>query len=124
MSKLTTIEKINFEKLFGMETGYVIDFSNRTFGEFILENVSIDIFQPKYAYMSGSKANRLRAFWSKEDNLLVGKLLLLLLEYWKLRKNLNNQLITLSENDLYEKCVVIAGNIFNNNPSKNSNHQG
>ncbi|MFZ3080969.1 MAG: hypothetical protein WA109_14925 [Bellilinea sp.] len=123
MPKLTTFEKLSFEKLFGMETGYVIDFSNRTFGEFILENVGIDIFQLKYAYTSGSKANRLRAFWSKEDNLLVGKLLLRLLEYWKIRKNLNNQIITLSEKDLYEKCVIVAENLLNNNPNKNSNHQ-
>ncbi len=35
MSDLTSIEKLKLEKLFDMESGYVLDFSNRTFGNFI-----------------------------------------------------------------------------------------
>ena len=62
MSDLSTSDKMKLEKIFGMGSGYVLDFSNRTFGEFILENVGIDIFLSKYDYMSGSKANRLGAF--------------------------------------------------------------
>ena len=31
---------------FNMETVYVLDFSNRTFSEFMHENVGIDIYQP------------------------------------------------------------------------------
>ncbi|MBN1516195.1 hypothetical protein JXA32_06465 [Candidatus Sumerlaeota bacterium] len=86
MSKLKTIEKIKFEKLFGMESGYVLDFSNFTFQEFVLENVNIDIYAEKYNFRSGSKANRLRAFWEKESYSVVATLNKALLEYWKTLK--------------------------------------
>jgi hypothetical protein len=62
MSNLKSIEKLKIEKFFGMESGYVIDFSNNSFQEFILENLNIDIYDEKYNYNSGSKANRLRGF--------------------------------------------------------------
>lgn len=83
MANLTFLEKNNLEKLFGMGSGYVLDFSNRTFEEFVADCTGRDIFDQKYAYGSGSKANRLRAFWSKEPNHVVGKLLSGLLEYCK-----------------------------------------
>jgi len=43
MSDLTSIEKIKLEKLLEMGNGYVLDFSNITFQEFVLENLNIDI---------------------------------------------------------------------------------
>ena len=43
MSDLSSIEKLKLEKLFGMGGGYVLDFSNRTFQEFILDNIRINI---------------------------------------------------------------------------------
>ena len=54
MADLSSIEKLKIEKLFDMGTGYVIDFSNRTFSEFILENMGIEIYDSKYDYASGS----------------------------------------------------------------------
>ncbi len=81
MSDLTVSEKRTLEQLLGMESGYVLDFTDRTFDEFIQENTGRDIRDARYDYRSGSKANRLRAFWSKEDNALVGKLLSALLDY-------------------------------------------
>jgi len=119
MSDLSTSDKMKLEKIFGMGSGYVLDFSNRTFGEFILENVGIDIFLSKYDYMSGSKANRLRAFWQKEGNIIVGKLLGEILNYWKLQKDLNNQLITLSEKALFDDCILIAERLTQNKPNQN-----
>ena len=71
-----------------MKGGYVLNFSNTTFQEFILENINIDIYNEKYNYASGSKANRLRAFWINEENRLVGKLLTSLLSYWKAQKKI------------------------------------
>lgn len=117
MSDLTSIEKLKFEKLFGMGSGYVLDFSNRTFREFILENAGIDIFQSKYEYASNSKANRLRAFWNKEGNSIVGKLLLNLLEIMKVQRQLNNQMMTLSEIELFDECRVIANRLLQNTPA-------
>ena len=75
MSDITNIEKRNFEKLFDMPSGYVLDFSNRTFEEFVIDSTGLSIFDEKYNQASGSKANRLRAFWSLEPNDVVAKLL-------------------------------------------------
>ena len=47
MSSLKNFEKQKFEKLFAMESGYVLLFSNRTFAEFF-EDLGIDISQEKY----------------------------------------------------------------------------
>lgn len=75
MSSLTAIEKRAFERLFGMGSGYVLGFSNRTFQEFFLDVVGRDIYDSKYDYASGSKANRLRAFWTLEPDHRVANVL-------------------------------------------------
>lgn len=64
-----------------MGSGYVLDFSNRTFAEFILDSTGRDIYISKYDYGSGSKANRLRGFWNEEPNGVVAKLIGDLLDY-------------------------------------------
>ena len=56
MSDLTSSEKRKLEQLFSMGGGYVLDFSNRTFSEFIEESVRRDIYDARYDYGSGSKA--------------------------------------------------------------------
>jgi len=81
MANLTTIEKQILEKLFQMEGGYVLNFSDRTMGEFFRDDVKIDIYTQKYNYASGSKANRLRGLWLKADNKTVRKTILKLIEY-------------------------------------------
>jgi hypothetical protein len=75
------MEKSKFEKLLGMETGYVLTFSNRSFAEFVRDSTGRDIYDERYDYASGSKANRLRAFWQKEENSVVGKLMNDMLDY-------------------------------------------
>lgn len=81
MSNLTFVEKRKFEQLLGMDTGYVLDFTNRSFAEFVQDSTGRNIYDSRYDYASGSKANRLRAFWQKEDNALVGKLMGDILDY-------------------------------------------
>lgn len=83
MSDLTSSEKRKLERLLGMGGGYVLDFSNRTFAEFVEESVRRDIYDARYEYGSGSKANRLRGFWGLESNPVVGKLIGDLIEYGK-----------------------------------------
>ena len=46
-----------------MSSGYVLGFSNRTFEEFFREVVGVEIYNPRFDLGSGSKANRMRAFW-------------------------------------------------------------
>ena len=101
MSDLTTIEKKKLERAFGMSSGYVLNFSNRTFAEFFLESFGIDIYDSKYDYGSGSKANRMRAFWEKESNFLVGKALQLLFEGWSEFREFN------SPEEPPEECIKI-----------------
>ena len=81
MADLTFSEKTKLERLLQMGGGYVLDFSNRTLAEFVVESTGRDIYDPKYDLASGSKANRIRAFWSQEPNHVVGRLLSDLLEY-------------------------------------------
>jgi hypothetical protein len=73
VAKLTTTEKQILEDLFQMGGGYVLNFSDRTFGEFFNDDLATNIFEQKYNYASGSKANRLRGFWQVADDTLVGK---------------------------------------------------
>ncbi len=66
-----------------MGSGYVMDFSNRTFSELFRESTRVDIYSDKYAVKGDSKAKRLRAFIELEADPLVGKALSDLLEYWR-----------------------------------------
>jgi hypothetical protein len=79
------LEKTYFEDLFGMETGYVMDFSNAKFAAYIADAASIDIYDERYAQYGDSKAKRLRAFWDIGNDQVVGKVLSELLRYWNYR---------------------------------------
>lgn len=102
MSDLTSSEKRKLERLFGMGSGYVLDFSNRTFAEFVEDSVRRDIYDARYDYGSGSKANRLRGFWGVEANNLVGKLTGDLVEYGKDIDAFKN------DDSLPEECLKIV----------------
>ncbi len=78
MANLKFNEKQIFEKLFD-NGGYVLDFSNRTFEEFF-QDFNISIYANKYNINGDSKMKRLRAFWSIENDKLVGEVLESLLE--------------------------------------------
>jgi phosphatidylserine/phosphatidylglycerophosphate/cardiolipin synthase-like enzyme len=109
MSDLSSIDKLKLEKFFGMKSGYVLNFSDRTFQEFILENTGIDIYEDKYnIYASGSKANRLRAFWDQEPNYTVGELISAFLELWKAQKVTGGLAINPSEQTLFDECFQIS----------------
>ena len=68
MADLTVSEKRAFERLLGMGSGYVLHFSNRTFSEFVMDSTGREIYDSRYDYGSGSKANRLRGFWNEEPH--------------------------------------------------------
>lgn len=81
MSNLSNQEKRRLERFLGMGGGYVLDFFNRTLEEFVLDSTGRDIYDAKYDYGSGSKANRLRAFWEVEPNYMIARLLTDLITY-------------------------------------------
>lgn len=81
MANLTTSEKQILEKLFQMGGGYVLNFSDKTMGEFFRTDLNVDIYSEIYNYASGSKANRIRGFWQVAANPLVGTSVIKLIEY-------------------------------------------
>lgn len=119
MTNLSFIEKNKFEKLFGMKTGYVMDFSDRTFQEFVGDSVGIDIYEEKYNHSSGSKANRLRGFWNEESNYNVGKLLENLLEYWIDQAKSGAFDFDNSDENNYKDCLSIVEKLKTDNPVEN-----
>ena len=78
MSKLDYIEKRKISRLLN-NNGYVLDFSNATYQEFVFEKTGFDLYT-KYGL---SKGKNLEAIVASEDDIVVGKLLLELLRYMK-----------------------------------------
>jgi hypothetical protein len=81
MANLSAREQAFLEDLLQMGGGYVLKFSNATFAQFIAMHLNIDIWDDRYQYGSGSKANRLRGLWTVEDDETVGRLLVAFLEH-------------------------------------------
>jgi hypothetical protein len=107
MVDLTYIERANIEIFLGMKSGYVLNFSDRTFQEFVGEAVGLDIADVKYHYSSNSKANRLRKFTKVESNYTFGKLLSAFCDYWHSKVH-TGEIDPRDEEDLYKECVKIA----------------
>jgi hypothetical protein len=112
MANLKGSEKAKLESFLEMKSGYVCDFTNRTFEEFVREHTGVDIYSQKY---SGSKANRLRAFWKTESTHVVAKLLAEMIEYWKLQKATPLYGYQVFNPSLYEECKKIAARLKDEN---------
>lgn len=69
------------ERILNMRTGYVLDFSDRTFDEFVAHEVGIDATAPRYSVNGGSKAKRLRQILPSLSGGQQAKLLRALLKY-------------------------------------------
>lgn len=82
MVRLTNLEKRRLEVALRMEGGYVLDFNNRAFTEFFRDTVGVDINDPRFLRGSGSKANRLRAFWDVGEPRQVIAVLEAFVEGW------------------------------------------
>jgi hypothetical protein len=63
------------DEIFGMEDGYLLNFSDKTITEFFDTELGIDIDDGKYAVNGTSKAKRTRTFIKIEDAYTVGQLL-------------------------------------------------
>lgn len=82
------IDRSMLEKALRMESGYVLHFSDKTFGDFFCTEVGIDPDDPKNAALfsayGSSKAKRLRSFIAHAPDHLVAKALRAL---WEAREN-------------------------------------
>lgn len=108
MAELNRVEKMKLEKMFDMNGGYVLDFSNRTFSEFIFEVTRIEIYDDKYCTHGDSKAKRLRAFWDLESNYRVGKVTKAMLDKWRDEKVVYGREISTQEQLLWDDCEKIS----------------
>lgn len=106
MSGLTHLEKQKLERELGMGSGYVLDFSNRTFEEFFRGVVGIEIYEPRFELGSGSKANRIRAFWQTASDEQLHSFLNGLLQGWEIY---SRKPITSSANELIGSILKRMG---------------
>lgn len=80
MSDLNGSERRKLEKLLGMGSGYVLNFSDRTFGNFF-DEYRVEIDAQQYLIKGTSKANRMRAHWMLDTNQIVGRVISGLIDY-------------------------------------------
>ena len=100
MANLSYLEKRNLEDFLEMHSGYVLDFSNRIFEEFVFDSTGRKIYGGAFSSFGSSKANHLRCFWSHEADDVVGKLLKDLIDWRQ------------TESPLREKCRRIADRLL------------
>ncbi|WP_415182193.1 restriction endonuclease [Phaeovulum sp.] len=81
MTVIRPIELKLINDLTEMDSGYVLNFTNRTFAEFFSDEVGVDIYDDTYKEGTGSKGKRLRAFLRKAQPLAIANLLTALWEY-------------------------------------------
>ncbi len=92
MSSLSDIDKRYLEKILNMGGGYVLDYSDATYGEFFNRH-KIDIHGEKYWKYGTSKAKKMRAFWDQEPDPIVGKVLAEMLGSYEASCELSGQQI-------------------------------
>ena len=102
MSDLTNAEKRKLEALLDMNGGYVLDFSNRKYDEFVFDSTKKLIYDGLYNYGSNSKAARTRGFWTEESNATVAKLIGDLIDYGEETNQFDDR------KDLIEPCRQIV----------------
>jgi hypothetical protein len=90
------------EHLFGMSTGYVLDFSNATFSDFVETSIGLD----PYTKYSGSKATILRRLWFELEPDSFRKLTLEMLDRWETNKAVNGQTVSPGDQKLFDDAVA------------------
>ena len=113
-------EKRDLETALQMGSGYVLDFSNKTFGEFIAASIGIDIYGGAYSGNGGSKANHLRCFFEKAPDHLIGRLLTDLLAHARQIGEENTYTpLTDADRKRFDRCQAIADRLKRATPVDN-----
>jgi hypothetical protein len=86
MDQVRPVELKLVDELFGMNSGYVLDFSNSTFADFFQREVGVDIYDEAYAIYGSSKGKHLRAFLTVSQPRAIAKALAALWEYRELSR--------------------------------------
>ena len=95
MSNIRSIDMMFLNDIFEMNSGYVLNFSDRTFAQFFAEELNIDIDDPIYAQTGNSKGKRLRSFLQIVDKQAVVKTLKALWEFREALRQRANQADTI-----------------------------
>ncbi len=118
MANLSFSDKQLIESVFGMSSGYVTNFSNREFEEFMSDVVQYSIYAK---YPGLSKAKMFREFLKDESEIYIGKAIVLLINYMN-----DNKLISIYKkekaNELYEFGKKLLGK-SNNQPKNKTENQ-
>lgn len=110
MSDLSGSERRKLEKLLGMGSGYVLNFSDRTFSDFF-DEFRVEIDAERYHARGRSKANRMRTFWDLDSNYTVGRVIGGLIEY-----GTDEQCFSGSNPDLIDDCRKTAQRLLSDQP--------
>ena len=81
MSSLNVSEQHHLEKILDMGDGFVLDFTDATFGA-LFKRHGVNIHSNQYQTYGTSKAKKMRGFWEREPDLLIGRVLSELLDYY------------------------------------------
>lgn len=111
MSTLTHVEKRYLEELLNMSSGYVLDFSDPTFGEFFARH-NVAIHSTKYQTYGTSKAKKMRAFWEQESDRLVAIVLAEMLDSYEADCDLKGRS---ANTKILEKCREIVSRLSGKN---------
>lgn len=106
MAKLDFIEKDLIDELLN-SGGYVLDFTNRTYQEFVWEKIQVDVYEK---YPGLSKGKILRAIMSEFPNITAGKLLLELLRYMQAKNMVSDK-----NRENFKKCTDIGNRLIGKN---------
>ncbi len=121
MSTLTEVDKRYLEKILGMEGGYLLDYSDMTFGQFCSRH-GVDIHSTKYQLYGTSKAKKMRAFWECDSDVLVGKVLSEMLDVYEANCKLGKKEIdTVVLQESRKSVARLLGKPQPESPSTNSN---
>jgi hypothetical protein len=110
VSDLSGGERRKLEKLLGMGSGYVLNFSDRTFGEFF-DEFRVEIDAERYHTRGRSKANRMRTFWDLDNNYVVGRVINGLIEY-----GTDEQCLSDSSLSLIDDCRKTVQRLLSDQP--------
>jgi hypothetical protein len=107
MSSLTDIDKRYLEKILVMGSGYVLDYSDDTYGEFFSRH-NINIHGSKYQTYGTSKAKKMRAFWEQEPDVVVAPILAEMLASYEADCELNDREVN---TPILEKTMAIVARL-------------
>ena len=115
MSNLNFSEQHYIEKVLDMSSGYVMNFTDDTFGAFFKRH-GVNIHGSQYQTYGTSKAKKIRGFWEREPDLLVGRVLSELLDYYEAQcKSGGHERDAVSLGKCREIVARLCGEPFNAN---------